>query len=147
MTEITDLPEETSFENADWLVMYKSSAASNKTKKVPRNVVFKGADLEAILVKLTAASGDVLTDIKHHAAVVVVPDITTLSGTTIAVTFTGLALNDQIDLSFTGVLPDGLHVQRWVSASDEVSIRFYNSTGATITGASYTAIFTAMTFE
>lgn len=147
MTEITDLPEETLFEDADWLIMYKSSAASNKTKKVSRNVALKGAALESVLVKLTAASGAVLTDIKHQAAVVAVPDVTTLSGTTVAVPFSGVSLNDQINLSFVLALPDGMHVQCWVSASDEVSIRFYNSTGSTITGTSYTAILTAMTFQ
>lgn len=147
MTEILDLPEETVFENADWLVMYKTSAATNKTKKVPRNVALKDADIESILVKMTSQTGDKLVDFKHQAAVVVVGDITTLSASTITVAFPGLLLNDQIQLSFTGVLPDGLHTQCWISADDEASIRFYNSTGATISGASYTSIITALTFE
>lgn len=71
-------------------------------------------------------------------------DITTGASETVAVTMTGVTTAMYLSWALTGALPDGMTLQAWISADDEVSFKFHNTTGGTISGATYTARVSAM---
>ena len=82
----------------------------------------------------------------RKAAAITLANIATSAGQTVTTAITGVVAGDTVCLSFSAIIPDGLIFQAWVSAADTVSIRAYNTTGVTITGASYTANLVIMRF-
>lgn len=63
---------------------------------------------------------------------------------TVVVTMTGVISAMYLSWALTGALPDGMTLQAWISATDQVSFKFHNTTGSTISGATYTARVTAL---
>lgn len=63
---------------------------------------------------------------------------------TVAVSMTGVTTAMYLSWALTGALPDGLTLQAWISAADEVSFKFHNTTASTINGATYTARVSAL---
>jgi len=154
----------------DLLLIYDNSATSNKAKSVTRGQLLAGVardggdhnfgvseveDLTATLgnviqltvtTSLTFDAAATLQKIYRQTGAVVAP--TLADGVAGSVTFAiaGILTGDYLSMSFTSALPDGLTHQAFISASGVVTIRFYNSTAASIAGASYTARVTAMRF-
>lgn len=155
--EIKDLPNELSGSNVhddDLLAIYDISAGTNNTKKIKRSSLLNGVardggshdfetsniqQLTAGVVSLTFNSGGTITNVVMHTANVAPSNILTGASQTVTVAVGNIFTTDFLNWSFTGALPNGLICQAWISDADEVSFKFYNATGSTITGATYTA--------
>lgn len=161
--EIPDLPSEPEADvtDDDLLLLYEVGAGSDNSKQVTRGRLLKDVareggdhdfgtseitDLTAptatlnnvsITTGLTFDTAATINKAYVASATVVVPDITAGSSDTQTATLTGVTTADFLTASMTGAMPDGLTMQAWVSAADTVSVKFYNTTAATITGASY----------
>lgn len=163
--EITDLEYANFAENHDGndlLVIYDVSEPSNNTKKVKRDVllhdvVFEDGDHNLGAVEITQlttqdadigfTSGSTLSYAIHGSVSPAPANIAAGASETVTATLTGATTAHQLVWNMTGALPDGLHCQAWISAANTVSFKFYNSTGATITGATYGAKVTALGFS
>lgn len=156
--------------NDDFVLIFDNSAATNKSRKATRtdflkNVAFQGGNHNfgtSEIDTLTATTGTVVdltvtTSLAFDAAATLQkmyrrtgPIVTAGTGPgtseTLALTVTGAAIADYVNISFSGPLPDGLMVQAWVSAADTVSVKFYNSAGGAIAGASYSTKIVVMRF-
>ena len=97
-----------------------------------------------ITTSMTINGGASVTGLLAGSAGVTPSDITAGSGETVTATLTGVTTAMFLSYAFTSILPDGLIAQAWISDTDEVSIRFHNSTGSTISSASYTIRMTAI---
>ena len=159
MPEITDLVALTTVAVGDEIPIYDVSAGPGNSKKITRanllsGVAYNGGDhdfgtsnitdLTAETSSLTFTDGCTVTKILCENLSVAPADILTGAFETVAVTMTGAVTTDFLSYAFTAALPDGLLCQAWISGADEVSFRFANTTGGTITGATYTARTTTM---
>lgn len=161
MPDITDLSPllDTDVVDADELVIYDVSAGTGNSKKITRanllhDVVREDGDhnlgiveiddLTAETSSLTFTDGSTLTGVLAESLSVAPADILTGAFETVAVTLTGVTTAHFLSYAFTAALPDGLLCQAWISAANTVSFRFANTTGGTITGATYTARVTAI---
>lgn len=159
--EIVDLPTmaDADLADDDWVMVYDISAGSQPTKKVSRagvvdDCVKEGGDhsvnalevaeLTATVVALTFDAGSSLTDMLAASLTVTHSDILTTATEIVDVSMPGVTTADFLSFSFTGPLATGLVCQGYISAADTVSFKFWNPTGSTITGASYTARATVM---
>lgn len=95
------------------------------------------ASISALSITGAISMGDDLSRVLKATASVSVGDIAAGAGQTVTMSLTGCLAGDALIFSSNVLLPDGLHVQAWISATNTVSIRFHNSTGSTITAASY----------
>lgn len=154
MPEITELTELTSATDADELLIYDVSAGTGNSKKVTRETLLDGIardggdhdfgtstidNLTATTASLTFEDGCTITNYLCASLTVAPADILTGAYQTVDATLTGATTAGFLSYAFTDALPDGLLCQAWISAADTVSYRFHNTTGGTITGASYTA--------
>ena len=156
MPEIPDLEYihfEDNADDDDLLIIYDVSAGD--TKKVKRgalvyDLVVEGGDhnlgtseIDRLTTTtdtiLSFADGSTLTKMLNASVSPVVPDILAGASQTTTVTVTGALTSDYLSWAMTGELADGLSCQAWISAADTVSFKFYNSTGSTISGASFPA--------
>lgn len=154
MPDITDLTElnETPAAGDEFLV-YDVSAGTGNSKKVTRanllgGVAFEGGDHDfgtSEITDLTTQNasigftgGAVLTKMVVASFSVAPSDILTAASETVTATVTGALTSHFLVANFTSALPNGLVCQSWISAADTVSFKFYNTTGGTISGASYT---------
>lgn len=149
--EIIDLPEDTASTNDMYVVVYRDSAGSQKSRRIARlnfldDVALEGGD---------PTFGDVTADnlIATASLAVGATQITSILKDQLSVTASTLAANatedktaalsgaatgDIVHFSITG-LAAGLQVLAWVSAADTITFRITNVTGSSITGATYTA--------
>lgn len=154
----------------DFVLIFDNSAPTSKSKKASRTNLLKGVAREggdhnfatseitdltsqnATIVNLNVTTGltfdtaATLGKMYRKAAAITLANIATSAGQTVTTAITGVVAGDTVCLSFSAIIPDGLIFQAWVSAADTVSIRAYNTTGVTITGASYTANLVIMRF-
>lgn len=149
-------------DDEDLLVIYDVSEPSGNTKKVKRggllyNVVFEEgnhtlgeieiSDLTTSNSSIGFTGGSSLDYAAHGAGSLIVGDIAAGASQTITATLTGALPTHQLIWNITEALPDGLVCQAWVSANDTVTFKFYNSTAATVTGATYGALMTVLGFS
>lgn len=172
MPEIDDLPEIllADVSDDDFLPIFDNSASSSPTRKISRanllsDVAREGGDHDFGTVEIadfTATDGTVidltvttslafdsaatLQKMYRAAASITFGDLTSSAGQTVTTAIAGIAVGDYISLSFGAALPDGLIIQAWTSATNTVSVRAYNATDSTISGASYTAKIAVMRF-
>lgn len=147
----------------DLLLIYDVSEPSGSAgKKITRanllsGVAFGGGNhnfgtssitsLTAGVASLTFGSTASLTNLLRGSGDVAVSTLGAGSAETRTITVTGALTTDfLLGVAFTAALPDGLLHQAWISGANTVSIRFYNSTAASITGATYTARAVALRF-
>jgi hypothetical protein len=83
--------------------------------------------------------GATVTELFAKTLPITVPLLAAGASNTQTATVTGATVNGFLSFSLTSALPDGLHVQGWISAPDTISFKLYNSTAGNIAGASYTA--------
>lgn len=154
MTTIPDLNELSATPaDDDLFLVHDVSAASNNDKKVTRTNLLGGvamdggdhdfgtseiADLTTQNATLGFTDGATLAKIIKASGTVTPSDITTGASETVTLTLTGALTTDHLVWNIAGALPNGLTAQAWVSAADTVSLKLHNTTGSTITGASYT---------
>lgn len=84
-------------------------------------------------------SGTPITKILMASGTITPANILAGAGETMTIAVTGATTGMHCMLAFAAALPDGLIPQAWVSAAGTVSVRLFNTTGSTITSASYTA--------
>ncbi len=157
------LPDKASVDDTYLMLVHNPGAGSDNDGQMTRAVFLAGVAMaggdhdfgESEIDDLTATDASVtnltvITGLQFDtgatisecaiATVSVDPgDLATTVGATEVVTLTGAASGDFLSISFTDALPDGLHTQAYISDTNEVSVRFYNSTSGTISAASYTA--------
>lgn len=162
--EIIDLDEEllaAEVSDDDMLPIYDVSAGSGNAKKIKRGSILNGVarnggdhdfgtseitDLTTQNASIGFTSGATLTKALHASVSVSPADILTGASEVVTATLTNAVTTDQLVWAMTGALPDGLICNAWISAADTVSFKFFNATGSTIVGASYTARVTALRF-
>ena len=154
----------------DFLLIFDNSAPSSKSRKTSRvnllkGVAREGGDHNFGVVEIddltaqdaTFVNATVTTSLKFDTAAtiqkmykkseaLIFSDLSAGAGQTLVMTVTGVAVGDHISFSFDQALPDGITMQGWVSASNAVSIRLFNTGSGLISGATYTAYVTAMRF-
>lgn len=145
----------------DFLLIWDNGAGSQNTRKVTRAQLMAGVAfdsgnhdfgtseitaLTAGVTALTFASTAALQDVTRANLTVTPGNIAAGASQDVAVTMTGAATTDFLSFAFASALPAGLICQAWVSAANTVTFRFFNATGGTINGASYTARCVALTF-
>lgn len=96
------------------------------------------AQANTLTVVTSMAMGATLSKILFATGSVTFTDILTTAGQTQTFTLTGALTTDTLLWSFGSAIPDGVIAQAWISAANTVSVRFWNTTGSTISGASYT---------
>jgi len=102
-------------------------------------------DLEVSTSIKVSEDGSLIESVLLREVSVAPSDITAGSSETVNVTVTGAATTMYLSgAALTGALPDGLTMQAWISAADQVSFKFHNNSSGTITGAIYTARLTLM---
>ena len=93
------------------------------------------------------ATSKTLGPIRSQTSSVTIPTLaTTGDADTQNITFTGAATTDTLIVSQKSLLPDGLFIQAYVSAANNIQLRALNNTGGatSISGASYDMIFTLL---
>jgi hypothetical protein len=161
---IPDLPDTVQGDVTDSLVVVVYDAsATDKTRRATRGVLLHdvlrtaGAESLASLVVTTLTgtnasintltvtdgilwnSGEKVQKLIAKTVSAAPSDITASAYEDVAVTISGAATTDLVLLGWAEALPAGLMAQAWPSAADTVTIRFTNTIGTTITGASYAA--------
>ena len=158
MTSITDLPAQESIADADLLLVHVTGAADSNDRKITFEDLVAtlvrqggGASLGSVQIEtLTAdaaqfiaakfgASGQNILRVLRGTSEIEVSTLSADDGSTHTISVQSAAPGDHVSLSFSSALPDGLQVQAWVSGSNTVSVRFYNGTGDSISGATYSA--------
>lgn len=163
MTQIIDLPERTVIQDADSLIFWYAGAASNPTRRITwadliADLVKNDGDADLneveindltaedatiinleVVTRLRIGGGTNINQVLRGSGSVAVSSIDGGNGATYTITVPGAATGDHVIANMTAVLPDGLHMQAWVSAADTVSLRFFNSTGGSISGDTYGA--------
>ncbi len=138
----------------DFIIIYdQSAAASARTKKVRKDEFVAAISALAVtaltgtVVSLQFASGANVSDAQTADLAFSPSGIAAGASEDVAVNMAGVLTTDLLMLAFTEPLPAGLHAQWWISANDTITVRFYNSTSGTITGATYTARCMAVTLS
>ena len=88
---------------------------------------------------ITVGGGDQITGAAYNDMTFTVSTLAADASEDHAKTFTGIVSGDCLSLTFDAALPAGLVAQAYVSAADQVTVRFSNASGSSITGASYNA--------
>lgn len=157
--EIADLSAITSADDADLLIIYDVSAPSAKSKKITKENLLSGfvktgddcalGDVTADNVTapsgaidtLTVATGLVigasLNAIGRFSGNVSVSTLAAGAGETVAVSMSGALSGDLVILGLPVTLPAGLIVRADIGASNVLSLRVFNASSASISGASY----------
>lgn len=163
--EIIDLPTEpeVSVTDDDLLLIYEIGASADRSKQVTRgrllhDVARDGGDHDfgtSEITDLTASTASVnnltvttglifdtgatIDNVYAGLREIVLPDVLTESSNTQTVAFPLATTGNFLIAALKEALPDGLTMQAWISSADVVSFKFYNSTGLTISGATYNA--------
>lgn len=162
MTDISELPAHSGAgATNDLLVIWDESDPSDKTKKAELaaflgDYVKDGDDAAfgdtthdlmtataAVATTLTLGSKVVFPSTKEIQNVYLddldftPSDITAGNAETVTATLTGILTGDTLIAVPTAAISDGLMWQAWISAGNTISVRFYNPTASTITGATH----------
>jgi hypothetical protein len=157
--EITDLPAITSADDADLLIVYDVSAPSAKSKKITKASLLSGfvksgdnctlGDLTAgsvaaatgaintLTVSIGLSIGASLSRIGRFSGNVTFSTLAAGAGETVTAALTGAVAGDFVVLGLPVTLPAGLIVRGDIGASNVLSLRAFNASGASISGASY----------
>lgn len=157
--EIVDLPAITSADDADLLIVYDVSAPSAKSKKITKANLLSGFvqdDDDCTLGHVTADSvsapsgaidsltvatglemGATLNRIGRFSGAVSISTLAAGAGETVAVSMSGALSGDLVVLGLPVTLPAGLIVRADIGSSNVLSLRVFNASGASISGASY----------
>tara|TARA_R110002110_G_scaffold168017_1_gene369173 strand:- start:505 stop:1026 length:522 start_codon:yes stop_codon:yes gene_type:complete len=172
MPELSDLPaiDPADVTDDDFILIFDNSAPVTKSKKASRSnflkdVAREGGDHnfgtseietltanDATIVNLnvtTSMQFDTAATLqKMYRATASIVTAGTAAGAseTLTATISGVLEGDFVNLSFAAALPDGLMAQAWVSASDTISVKFYNATTVAIAGATFSAKLAVMRF-
>lgn len=156
MPTINDLIEIDSADitDDDFVIIYDRSApAGSRTKKVRKDAFVAAitastiAALTGTVVSLDFAAGASISDAQTADIDFTPGDITAGATADVTGAMAGIATTDLLVLSFTEALPNGLMAQWWISAADTITVRFSNTTGSTISSATYTARILALTLS
>ena len=84
--------------------------------------------------------------IRTQTSTVTIPTLSAGAGDTQNITFTGAQTTDTLIITQKSLLPDGLTIQAYVSAANNIQLRAFNDEPAasSITGADYDLIFTLL---
>jgi hypothetical protein len=160
ITELTALAATPA--DGDLMVIHDVSAGAPQDKKITTANLFGGlvkqngnATLATVTITslnataltagtFTVSTGGIvfnttsttLTSINTQTIAFVHSDIATGAGETVNLSFTGAAVGDFVVVQPLALLPDGLMIQAYVSATDNIQVRLHNTTGVTITGVS-----------
>lgn len=161
MAELIDLPpvNPAVISDDDYVLVWRTNDGTQQSKKIKRRnflagIAYQNGDhnfgtveidsLQATVTGLTFPSGTVLSDTIAASATVAHSDILAGEAETVVVAVEGATTGGFLNWAMTTELPDGLTFQAWISGADEVSFKFYNATGSTISGTSYTARITIL---
>ena len=95
--------------------------------------------VDTLTVATGLIMGGTLSRVLTASGSVAAPTVTTLAQESVTMTVTGAVSGDVAMVFLPHTLPVGLIAKAVVTSSNTVTILFFNATGGTITGASYTA--------
>ena len=151
--DLVELPSGSASDNDLLLIHDISAPANSQDKNIKKSSLLNGVAMDggnhnfgtSQITDLTIATSLVfpgslsVTDIVAASVTLSPSGIAAGASETVTATLTGAATADFLSWALTGALPDGMTLQVWISAADQISAKFCNTTTSTISGASYTA--------